>query len=411
MIALPPLRFACLGGCLALAALSAHADTDTRATANANTNATTDTDCRIAFDVGSSGIRVGASNSTHTARRNIDYLSPLWAGRGLQEVIQPTSNALRQLPVQAGLEAHCQRVAGGFSAWRLAWEQSPAHTVAALEQIYADSGVALLVVPQAVEGSYGYSAAQQKLGPRLQTSHILDVGGGSLQIAGAQRSYGKALGQKFWHRLLCQHLRPEATAPCTLQPLTAPELAQARQLLQTQLQDLPAALPTSMSMTAISRPITQGVQQAVQRLQADAASGDSTVLERRHLSAAIEQLAPATLSATVQQTGAAMPYAGYLLSDMLLTEGLLQASASQSLHLVEIKVANVPGILADDQAFSWATRYPCYLQRLQAQGPSAYFSDPHSCSAAPSPTKPLQPLLSPTAIPAGENPVFWPGTH
>lgn len=374
------LRLPWFGGCcLALAAFSAHADTDTRA----------DADCRIAFDVGSSGIRVGASNSPHTARRNIDYLSPLWAGRGLQEIIQPTSNALRQLPVQAGLDAHCQRVAGGFSAWRLAWSQAPAQTITALEKIYADSGVALLVVPQAVEGSYGYSAARQKLGPRLQTSHILDVGGGSLQIAGARHSYGKALGQKFWHRLLCQHLRPEATTPCTLQPLTATELAQARQLLQAQLQDLPAALPESVSMTAISRPITQGVQQAVQRLQTDAAS-DSTVLQRRHLTAAIEQLAPASLAATAEQTGAAMPYAGYLLSDMLLTEGLLQASTSQSLHLSELKVANVPGILADEQAFSWAAHYPCYLQRLQAQGPSAYFSNPLSCSAAP---------VSPASVP------------
>lgn len=364
-----------------------------------------DTDCRVAFDVGSSGIRVGASNSPHSARRNIDYLSPLWAGRGLQEIIEPTSQALRQLPVQAGLDAHCQRIAGGFSAWRLAWSQSPAQTTTALEKIYADSGVPLLVVPQSIEGGYGYSAARQALGSRLQTSHILDVGGGSLQIAGARYSYGKALGQKFWHRLLCQQLRPQDSAPCTLQPLSSTELAQARQLLQQQLQDLPAALPEPVSMTAISRPITQGVQQAVQRLQGPQQRGnDDRVLERTALSTAIEQLAPTSLAASAAQTGIALPYATYLLSDMLLTEGLLQASASQRLQLLELKLANVPGLLADEKAFAWAAQYPCYLQRLRTQGPNAYFSDPRSCTVAPD-NQP-QPVLSPTAIPAGEQPVF-----
>lgn len=164
-------------------------------------------------------------------------------------------------------------------------------------------------------------------------------------------------------------------------------------------------------MTAISRPITQGVQQAVQRLQAthqpDQKTTDDKVLERSALSAAIERLAPASLTSGAEQTGIAMPYAAYLLSDMLLTEGLLQASASQQLHLLELKVANVPGLLADQQAFAWAAQYPCYLQRLQTQGPNAYFSDPHSCTVAP--TQPRQPVaapVSPLAIPAGENPVF-----
>ncbi|WP_460593373.1 hypothetical protein [Giesbergeria sinuosa] len=379
----------CLWACsLGLTAMAAHADEH----------------CRIAFDVGSSGIRVGASNSQPTARVDIDYLSPLWAGRGLQEIIAPTTTALRQLPVQAQLDSGCQRVAGGFSAWRLAWSQSAEQTLSALQQIHTGSGVALLVIPQTVEGSYGYTAARQKLGARLQTSHILDIGGGSLQIAGERSTYGKALGQKFWHRVLCQQLRPKAPPACTLQPLNATELAQARQLLQEQLHDLAAALPESVSMTAISRPVTQGVQTAVQRLLPTTQPHHSALLQRTDLAAAIEQLAPLSLDATVQHTGIAPPYANYLLSDMLLTEGLLQATAGQHLYIQEIKVANVPGLLADTQAFGWAKHYGCYLQRLQQHGPAAYFSDPQTCTANPTAMQP--PALSPSQIPAGERPSF-----
>lgn len=382
---LRPYLWACS---LGLAAITAHATED----------------CRIAFDVGSSGVRVGASHGTATARVDIDYLSPLWAGRGLQEIIAPTATALRELPMQAQLDPACQRMAGGFSAWRLAWSQSAAQTVSALKQIYADSGVALLVIPQTVEGSYGYTAARQKLGARLQTSHILDIGGGSLQIAGEGSAYGQALGQKFWHRVLCQQLRPTATTPCTLQPLNAAELAQARQLLQERLRDLPAALPEPVTMTAISRPVTQGVQAAVQRLL-PTTQHNPTLLQRADLATAIDRLAPASLDATIEHTGIAAPYTNYLLSDMLLTEGLLQATAGQQLHLQEIKVANVPGLLADTQAFGWAARYPCYLQRLEQQGPAAYFSDPQTC-ASPATASPPPLQLSPAHIPAGENPVF-----
>lgn len=134
-------------------------------------------------------------------------------------------------------------------------------------------------------------------------------------------------------------------------------------------------------MTAISRPVTQGVQTAVQRLL-------PTTQHSNLAGRPILPLLPVTgwhqlIEATIEQTGIAAPYANYLLSDMLLTEGLLQATAGQQLHLQEIKVANVPGLLADTQAFGWAARYPCYLQRLEQQGPAAYFSDPQTCTNQP----------------------------
>lgn len=362
--------------------------------------------CRIAFDVGSSGIRVGASGSAGTARVDIDYLTPLWEGRGLEHIIAPTAAALQGLPLQARLNPACAQMAGGFSAWRLAWSQIPTQTVSALAQIHAASGVALLVIPQTIEGRYGYTAARQKLGDQLQTSHILDIGGGSLQVAGENSTYGQALGQKFWHRILCQQLRPDAPLPCTVQPLDVQALATARRVLQEKLQDLPATLPTPVTMTAISRPVTQGVRVAVQRaLSPQNRDGSDGWLQRADLSAAIDRLAPLSLADTVQQTGIPAAYARYVLSDMLLVEGLLQATGSQHLRMLEVKVANVPGLLADTQAFDWASRYSCYLQRLQHSGPDAYFSDPHTCQSQPASTPP-KPMVWPAMIPAGENPTF-----
>ena len=67
-----------------------------------------------------------------------------------------------------------------------------------LEAIRSASGVAVLVIPQRQEGAYGYLGARHLLGNRLTTSHILDIGGGSLQIAGESHSFGALFGQKLW---------------------------------------------------------------------------------------------------------------------------------------------------------------------------------------------------------------------
>ena len=66
--------------------------------------------------MGSSGIRAGASGSAVTTQTGIEYLDPLWAGRGLEETVAPTIAALNDLPREAGFPADCARVGGGFSA-------------------------------------------------------------------------------------------------------------------------------------------------------------------------------------------------------------------------------------------------------------------------------------------------------
>ncbi|RIX45021.1 MAG: hypothetical protein D3M94_12860 [Rhodocyclales bacterium GT-UBC] len=333
--------------------------------------------CRIAFDMGSSGIRAGASNSERTARAEIDFLAPLWAGRGFDELLTPTIAALKELPAQAGFDPACPGVGGGFSAWRLALQQDAGGLVEKLAKIREATGVAVLVVPPLQEGAYGYVGARALLGERLRSSHVLDIGGGSLQVAGEQSSFGEALGQKVWLRHLCHEIRNAETSPCDLQPLTGDELAIARALAVEKLLGLAAALPPPVSMTAISRPVSRGVLPAVNRLAELPA--DTNVVQRSALSAAIERIARLGRGETATLVGSSPSYVAYLLSDMLLVEALLLATESDSLAVGEIDLTNLPGLLADDRAYRWQAHYGCYLARLGKNGLAAYASDPDSC--------------------------------
>lgn len=332
--------------------------------------------CRVAFDIGSSGIRAGADNSSVTARGDIDYLAPLWAGHGLEETVAPTITALRDLPEKAGFSPECKRVGGGFSAWRLAMAQGAGDLSALLERIWSASGVAVLVIPQLKEGAYGYFGARQLLGDALKTTHVLDIGGGSLQIAGDQASFGETLGQKVWHRHLCREIRNSESTPCTLQPMTGDELAMARSLLAEKLAGVASALPEPVSMTAISRPVSRGVLPAIRKLSA--ASSEEKGFQRAELTSAIERLARLSLEETAAELGGS-GHLAWLLSDMLLVEGLLQATGGERLQVAEIDLTNLPGLLADDHAFAWQKHYGCYLERLRSLGLDAYASDPATC--------------------------------
>jgi hypothetical protein len=334
--------------------------------------------CRIAFDIGSSGIRAGASNSQAIARFNIDYLASLQANGSLEKTVEPTIMAFRDLSNQGGFAANCARVAGGFSAWRLALQQDVSKLASNLARIEAASGVAVLVIPQNIEGAYGYFGARQLLGGRLTSSHVLDIGGGSLQIAGERTTFGDALGQKIWHHELCRAIRNTSEPLCDLPPLTSEELAKARSLLAKRLQGMSASLPDKVTMTAISRPVTQGVAPAVERLVQK--TRGQKILSRSELTYAIEQIAPLTLEETAIRLKIPLKYATYLISDMLLVEGLMQATRGDYLQIAEIDLTNLPGLLADDTAFRWVGHYGCYLERLGRIGLEAYASDPATCS-------------------------------
>jgi exopolyphosphatase/pppGpp-phosphohydrolase len=246
-----------------------------------------------------------------------------------------------------------------------------------LTKIRAATGVAIIVVPQNVEGSYGYLGARRLLGSRLATSHVLDIGGGSLQIAGEHSSFGDAIGQKLWHQQVCQALGRPGALPCSLSPMTNEELATVRALLARRLENVRATLRGPVTMTAISRPVTHGVAPAVERLLEQ--SPGQAAVSASDLGRAISQVAGMTLEHTASRLGIAPGYAAYLLSDMLLVEGLMQATGAAEVQVAEVDLTNVPGLLADDTAYRWADNYGCYLLRLARDGLDAYASDPASC--------------------------------
>ncbi len=336
--------------------------------------------CRIAFDMGSSGIRAGASNSAQKVRRELDALTPLWAGKGIASVEPAVSAALRELPREGGFADDCVRVGGGFSAWRLALQQDPAALVENLRRIRATSGVAVLVIPPQREGAYGYAAAKQKIGARFATTHALDIGGGSLQVAGEHDSFAAPLGQKSWHRLLCNFLRDSDEVPCALQPMNEHDLTRARALLAVRLAD--SGLPEKTTMTAISRPVTRGVFPAVQRIVAPAANAAAS-LAAADVRATIARLAPLDVAATAAQTGGTERHAAFLLSDLLLVQGLIGLTADGRLDIAETDLDNIPGLLADERAYAWARRYDCYLERLGSLGLPAFDSSADTCPAEP----------------------------
>lgn len=339
--------------------------------------------CRIAFDMGSSGIRAGASQRSATPRVDIDYLGPLQAGRGFEEVVAPTIMALRDLPQQGGFAAECERFGGGFSAWRLALAQDAGALIPHLARIQAASGVAVLVIPQRVEGAYAYASAKKLLGAQLTTSHVLDIGGGSMQIAGERTAFVATLGQKVWHRHLCREIRG-SDASCVLPPLTGDELFLARNLLSNKLKGVAAALPETVTLTAISRPVSRGILPAIERVagggdEPKSGIADIAGISRVVITESINRIAGLTIEKTVELLGKPGDHVRYLLSDLLLVEGVMAATGGNYMKIADIDVTNLPGLLGDDRGFEWGRRYDCYLARLRQLGVDAYASDPASC--------------------------------
>jgi hypothetical protein len=333
--------------------------------------------CRVAFDMGSSGIRAGASSSQAIVRTEFDYLGEWWGGRSLRGAVAPTVAALRDLPSKGEFSADCEKIGGGFSAWRLAAQANVEELTEILEYIHAATGVSILVIPQSQEGAYGYFGSRLMLGGRMTTTHVLDIGGGSLQISGEKTSYADALGQKVWHRELCQVLRGSDSASCSLQPMTGKEVAVARILLAERLKPVADKLSGSVTLTAISRPVSRSVLPAVRQIAA--VGVDQQGFSRLAVTQAIDRVAPLTTSETASLSGIGPNYAAYLVSDMLLVEAVLLATAGNYLDVAEVDLTNIPGLLADDHAFSWGKHYGCYLDRLRSIGLQAYESEAASC--------------------------------
>ncbi|MBI1209632.1 MAG: hypothetical protein GC191_20410 [Azospirillum sp.] len=348
--------------------------------------------CRVGFDVGSSGIRVGSQGSPATATVSIDYFADFWDDMRLDRTIGATIEALKTLPAKAGLPAGCIAVAGGYSIWRLILDHDGrAEAIALLLQIHDETGIPLFIMPQDVEGAYGYYAARQALGDRLRTPLILDLGGGSMQIAGAELSWGTALGQRVWRRLFCEAVKGVEAPICRPNPVGPTAVARTAQVLAPQIAEAKAALGASRAVTAVSTPVVKGVLPTLKYLAAKYRfSGvDDHSFSRAALETAVALLRDKTspeiitvLDGCRENTDAPICTSRFVdsfVTDMLLVLALMDGLGLDQMEVAGAQINNVPGIIADQRPFDWAKHYRCYLARLNSQGVDAFKSDPATC--------------------------------
>lgn len=343
--------------------------------------------CRIGFDIGSSGIRVGSTTGDLDGKVSIDYLADVWNDNVINQTNDATARALGDLA--AG--RRCITVAGGYSAWRLAVERGGGDRVAAtLHELHARTGVAIFVMPQAVEGGYGYYAAKQQLGDRLATPFILDIGGGSMQFAASNAGWGTALGQKAWLKSFCAEAKGSTVPTCAANPVGDDAIAQAQHLLAPLVADARARLGHGFTVTAVSTPVVRGIHPILRHMAptepALAGHVDDTGFDIQALETAIAilgRLDDAGILARLDGCGAGQSctprFVGTFVTDMLLVQGFMAGLDIKRLEVAEVDLTNVPGILADDRATAWAGQYGCYLDRLRRQGIDAYSAGPESC--------------------------------
>jgi len=347
--------------------------------------------CRIGYDIGSSGIRVGSAAGDLDGRVSIDYLTDVWADGVIDQTGDATVEALRRL---AGGRS-CLAVAGGYSAWRLAADQGgPDRLADTLAGLHARTGVAVFVMPQAVEAGYGYYAARQQLGGRLDTPYILDIGGGSMQFAAATGGWGTALGQKAWRKMFCAQVKGSVEAECAANPVGADAVARTHAILGGVVDEARQALGSGFAVTAVSAPVVRGIHPVLLGLAARspelAGHVDSDGFDRIALQRAVAGLAGLTDPAIVARLDGcagregppecALRFVGSVVTDMLMVEAFMAGLDIPRMRVAQVELTNVAGILADSRAAAWAGRYACYLDRLRRQGIDAYLSDPAGCS-------------------------------
>jgi exopolyphosphatase/pppGpp-phosphohydrolase len=247
-----------------------------------------------------------------------------------------------------------------------------------IRDIYAQTGVPLLVIPQDREAIFGYVGAHSLLGDQLLTSHVLDLGGGSLQIASAKESFGLPLGQKTWHETLCVKFRGKSQ--CDLQPMAEAEIEVARDFALLQFRGIQEKFSEPIDLTAVSRPVTRTLAPVVQGLTGGISEKKYFTLNA--LVASIDIVAKqtsASLADGAVVAGVSSRYIQFVLTDMLLVEGLLKSIGASDLRFAEIELTNVPGLIADSQVSGWRGDFDCYLKRFQNQGEAAFYTDVSTC--------------------------------
>ncbi|MBF0178307.1 MAG: hypothetical protein HQL63_15905 [Magnetococcales bacterium] len=351
--------------------------------------------CRIGFDIGSSGIRVGPATHTDHAKVAVDYLADVWPDHAINLTVEATIKALLTLPKAAGLPEGCDAVAGAYSAWRLALQHgNPAHTLATLRDIWQRTRVAIFIIPQEIEGEYGYLAAKVALGSALRTPFVLDIGGGSMQIVGADRGWGSDLGQKVWRRTFCARIKENPDPVCSPNPVGGAAVEKSALILAPQVASAREALGFVAGLTAISAPVVKAVLPTLAFLANErhliSGNVDAQGFSRMALASAVDLLSAKDDAAVVsllegcrenmRHPLCAPHFVASLVTDMLLIHAFMAGLQIERMDVAQAEITNVPGLLADKRALAWASHYDCYLRTLGELGVEAFKTDPKKCS-------------------------------
>lgn len=352
----------------------------------------------MAFDVGSSGIRIGSTLDSAQTKVAIDYLADVDPDNEINVTVEKTIETLVSLPVETGIPKGCRGVAAGFSAWRLAWRKGkPDNLLATLKNIHQQTQVEFFIIPQDVEAVYGYISAKAALGAAIPTPFVLDLGGGSLQIASANIGWGTELGQKTWRKSLCREINNDPDPLCSVNPIGAAGVQKAAKIVLPETTAAQKILGSGIGLTAVSAPVVKGIHPVLSFLAGDRrlilGAIDNHSFSRDILSHAIELLstksdeAIASLLENCHENTShpfcATRFIPTLVTDMLLVHAFMTGLAVEHMEVSSAEVTNVAGILADERGFAWAGHYNCYLDQLKKTGLDAFKSDPRSvCTAS-----------------------------
>lgn len=351
--------------------------------------------CVVAFDLGSSGIRVGATHSDLIVESRFDYFGAYMKSGSMDGSLSQLVDSLKTLLDKTESNSECRRLAGGFSVWRMSLAKEPDRLKAMLKSIHDTTGVAIFVITQSREGRYAFEAAKAKLGSKLDTTHILDLGGGSFQVSDSSGGVGLQLGQKSVYQLLCQQLKMiRSSAPesdCSLDALSTSELESLRQYmrehLKIQLPDLVCALPHCVkSLTAISRPVTKGVYPMLGKLGMVSRPG---VMLQSELSAAINSIAPLSLSGLTSKLDLHGNFSQFLISDSIFLEAVTKQFELSEIKVAEVEVNNVYGLSRDITLQSLSSRFDCYLFQISSSQSTDFEAMEHTCRKEELERKPL----------------------
>ena len=272
---------------------------------------------------------------------------------------------MRDLPTQVGFLPACERIGGGFLGLADGARARPEALADLLARIRMASGAGAGPAPGR-EGPGAYLGARQILGARCTPAMCSISAAVACRLPVPTKRLRRPARAKSSGIACCVPDPQMTTRPVPLQPLGEDELTAARQRIAEKLHDLAMTLPASLTLTAISRPVSRGVLPAVRRLAPGGA--DATGFDRSALTVAIRALADKPLAQAATMVGARRNTPPTCFPTCCSSRGSWRRRISR-LQVAEAALNNLRGLFSPMIGYSpGAATHDCYLGRLRTLG-------------------------------------------